>query len=229
MAINELRTSAANILHLRQPSAKELDMLREKFGLHPVDLEAALTIPKHNICGQYRDQVHLVLCWPVCPPGTGSWHFDAIHFFIGTDWLILIDHRIPSLDQTLQSVVASQPSAPPLEAVYQILHALFLDLRADIERHGFGPQPDALAKTLSDVVISIEQLIEAQGEMFRSAHDMLMAWRLLRHQILNLCQSAPQRTIASPQPARFVPTLVAGYAALSFLMIVVIRLVINRH
>jgi magnesium transporter len=73
------------------PTPEELGLLRERFDLHPVAIDACLHVDQRPKLEEYRDQLFVVLHRLIIPNGTDETLSSVeLHCFLGKDYLITI-------------------------------------------------------------------------------------------------------------------------------------------
>jgi magnesium transporter len=167
-----------------QPTTAELELLRERFDLHPVAIDSCLRIDQRPKVEEYRQQLFIVLHKLVVPEDPGQPLASLeLHAFLGDGYLITIqDGELPEVAVVRQRLLA-EPSLQERSFVYayyliceRLAHANF----------------DAL-DLLFDAVESIEDSVlkqaddDALPELFAAKRRLAAARRLV----------VPQREVLS--------------------------------
>lgn len=166
------------------PSQRELELLRERFDLHPVAIDSCLKVDQRPKLEEYRGQLFIVLHKLVVPEG-GSVPLSGLelHAFLGDSYLITIqDAALPEVTSVRERLLA-EPSLLERSFVY----AYYLVCER-LSHTNF----DAL-DTLFDAVESIEDSVlkqeddDALPELFAAKRRLAAARRLI----------VPQREVIS--------------------------------
>src|SRR5262245_18837457 len=102
-----------------RPTTQELELLRERFDLHPVAIDSCLRVDQRPKLEEYREQLFVVLHKLVLPeredePLTGL----ELHAFLGEGYLITIqDAELPELTTVRQRLLV-EPSVRERSLVY---------------------------------------------------------------------------------------------------------------
>lgn len=93
------------------PSPAELELLRERFELHPVAIDSCLKIDMRPKLEEYRSQLFVVLHKLVVPASSGE-QLDSLelHAFLGDRYLITIqDAELPEVAAVRERIIAEPP------------------------------------------------------------------------------------------------------------------------
>jgi magnesium transporter len=166
------------------PKSQELDVLRERFDLHPVAIDSCLKVDQRPKLEEYRQQLFVVLHKLVVPeaedlPLAGL----ELHAFLGEGYLITIqDAELPEVAAVKQRLLA-EPSLQQRSLVYAYY------LVCERLAHGNFEALDIL----SDMVERIEDSVlkqdddDALPELFAAKRRLASARRLI----------VPQREVLS--------------------------------
>lgn len=106
-------------LDVVSPTSAELDLLRERFDLHPVAIDSCLRIDTRPKIEEYREQLFVVLHKLVVPEGaTAPLTSLELHAFLGERYLITIqDAQLPEVAAVSERLLA-EPSLLERSLVY---------------------------------------------------------------------------------------------------------------
>jgi len=101
------------------PSSAELELLRERFDLHPVAIESCLRVDTRPKVEEYREQLFMVLHRLVVPQGESAPLGSVeLHAFLGDGYLITIqDAPLPEVAEVKQRLL-TEPSLLERSFVY---------------------------------------------------------------------------------------------------------------
>ncbi len=136
-------------LDLHQPTAEQLGLLREPFGLHPLAVEDAEHFGQRPKLEQFDDFVFLV-AYGAAPDRDG---LVEVHCFLSEKWLLTVHHDdCPAFaDLRRQATEGRSPALHPAKALYRVVDALAdsffpelskLDDRIDALENGVLKRPD---------------------------------------------------------------------------------------
>src|SRR5256885_17214896 len=88
----ELEAGGLTWIHLDAPTAEEANMLAERFGWHPLDIEDVLSRRQRPKIDEYADEGYLfaVLPFPVYDKATQRLNAAELDFFVGQDYLVTL-------------------------------------------------------------------------------------------------------------------------------------------
>src|SRR5436309_4023723 len=88
----ELHAGGLTWVHLDAPTADEANMLAERFGWHPVDMEDVLSKRQRPKIDEYADEGYLfaVLHFAVYDKALQRLNAGELDFFIGHDYLVTL-------------------------------------------------------------------------------------------------------------------------------------------
>ena len=102
-----------------QPTEAELELLRERFDLHPVAIDSCLRIDQRPKLEEYREQLFVVL-HKLVVPGASDQPLSSVelHAFVGDGYLITIqDAELPEVASVRERLIA-EPSLLERSLVY---------------------------------------------------------------------------------------------------------------
>src|ERR671922_2170216 len=90
--IAELQAGGLTWIHLDSPTADEANMLAERFGWHPLDIEDVLSKRQRPKIDEYPDDGYLfgVLHFPVYDKAIQRLNAGELDFFLGPDYLVTL-------------------------------------------------------------------------------------------------------------------------------------------
>src|SRR5918911_1528611 len=90
--IAELQAGGFTWIHLDSPTADEANMLAERFGWHPLDIEDVLSKRQRPKIDEYADDGYLfaVLHFPVYDKAIQRLNAGELDFFLGPDYLVTL-------------------------------------------------------------------------------------------------------------------------------------------
>src|ERR687883_1669400 len=90
--IAELQAGGLTWIHLDSPTADEANMLAERFGWHPLDIEDVLSKRQRPKIDEYPDEGYLfaVLHFPVYDKAIQRLNAGELDFFLGPDYLVTL-------------------------------------------------------------------------------------------------------------------------------------------
>src|SRR5919205_131517 len=88
----ELQTGGLTWIHLDTPTAEEANMLAERFGWHPLDIEDVLSKRQRPKIDEYPEDGYLfgVLHFPVYDKAIQRLNAGELDFFLGPDYLVTL-------------------------------------------------------------------------------------------------------------------------------------------
>jgi magnesium transporter len=88
----ELKAGGLTWIHLDAPTADEANMLAERFGWHPLDIEDVLSKRQRPKIDEYADDGYLfgVLHFPVYDKAIQRLNAGELDFFLGADYLVTL-------------------------------------------------------------------------------------------------------------------------------------------
>ncbi len=220
MAIHELQTAAAHVLHVEHITDADSAQLRSRFGFHPLDLEGLFTVPIESTFSSYGTYGILTMLWPEVSTNTTS----DIRFFLGRHQLVIvgdtIDHRLQDFIETLASNPGDQ-SEPAM-----LLQTMVMWLMKDLS-DAVGTR--AIARHLASVALAVRQLgrwLQDQNRKQAVPLLILTAHRLdLDVDRMNDVVPSPTTSVMSQKLPRFM----RSYAVVSAVMVVVVLLTLSLH
>src|ERR671928_1927521 len=90
--IAELQAGGLTWIHLDAPTADEANLLAERFGWHPLDIEDVLSKRQRPKIDEYADDGYLfgVLHFPVYDKAVQRLNAAELDFFVGQDYLVTL-------------------------------------------------------------------------------------------------------------------------------------------
>ena len=166
------------------PTPPELELLRERFDLHPVAIDSCLKIDQRPKVEEYRNQLFVVLHKLQVPEGTSSSLGSLeLHAFLGEGYLITIqDAELPEVAAVRERLVA-EPALRERSFVYAYY------LVCERLAHGNFDALDALFETVENIEDSVlkQEDEDALPELFAAKRRLAAARRLI----------VPQREVVS--------------------------------
>src|SRR5918912_638280 len=130
----ELQAGGLTWIHLDAPTADEANMLAERFGWHPLDIEDVLSKRQRPKIDEYTDEGYLfaVLHFPVYDKAIQRLNAGELDIFLGEDYLVTLPavellpvtrlfHRCAE-DETFRHMLFSKGSG---RLLYEVLDDLF--------------------------------------------------------------------------------------------------------
>src|SRR5438309_6774357 len=185
----ELEASGLTWIHLDTPTADEANMLAERFGWHPLDIEDVLSKRQRPKIDEYADDGYLfaVLHFPVYDKAIQRLNAGELDLFLGPDYLVTLPavellpvtrlFRRCEEDEELRDRLFSKGSG---RLLYEVLDDLFdycfpiLDKIAhkldSIEDDMFAGHAEAVVRDISNVkqeIISYRKIIKPERSTLR--------------------------------------------------------------
>jgi magnesium transporter len=152
-------------IDLTDPTAEELELLRLRFGFHPLALEDCAHLDQRPKLEEFGDHTFLVTQSFGCSePQVRNLQLFELHAFLGTDYLVTVHSgRIPAVDKLWARGCAAQS---PLERGPDFLYYLLADALVD---EGFP-----ILDRISDEIESIENevLLNPRREAFARIFEL---------------------------------------------------------
>ena len=222
MAMREFQTAAARVLHLERATDAAIDQLKSRFGYHPLDLEAALSVPLEPSFSAYGHYGFLTLLWPSAELDETS----EIRFFVDRQQLVIIGdtprHAIGEVMAELAQGLGSPTSqCPPAELIHVVLQPLY---RQWVDSAGTGHT--AAAQRLASNAAALRQLgrwLQAQDmrqavpPLIIDAHHLDALVDRLRRPLVT---ATPASTV--PRSVLQLPRLLSTYAVASAVMVILV-------
>jgi magnesium transporter len=171
-------------LDVTAPSQRELDLLRERFDLHPVAIDSCLRIDQRPKLEEYQRQLFVVLHKLVVPDSSGAQLSSLeLHAFLGDGYLITIqDQPLPEVESVRQRL-----SAEPALRERSMVHTYYLICERLV--HDNFEALDALFDAVEEIEDSVLKQADddALPELFAAKRRLAAARRLI----------VPQREVMS--------------------------------
>lgn len=120
-------------VNISDPTSKQLEQLREEYGFHPLDIADCLTSSHRSKVDIYEKYLFIVLLFPMFNPETREIVAAEFDIFIGTNYLITIQHGELAVFNNFFDSFKQTPSLrehyndkSPEKLLYQILNKLLL-------------------------------------------------------------------------------------------------------
>ncbi|AUG76243.1 Magnesium transporter CorA [Kitasatospora sp. MMS16-BH015] len=122
-------------LGLYEPTAAELDLVSEEFGLHPLAVEDAVSAHQRPKLEEYRDSVFMVLKTVGYHPDGHSVSTGEVMLFVGDSYVITIRHGADSPLRGIRAELEKQPELlahGPFAVLYAVAD-LIVDSYLDVQ------------------------------------------------------------------------------------------------
>ncbi len=222
MAVRELQTDAAHVLHVERAADIDTHQLQSRFGYHPLDLEAVLSVPVESAFSTYADYGFLTILWPEISAGQSS----DLRFFINRRLLVIVGDTVNHDVRELMIRLSKNESAElqqtsGAELVHEILRQLQTKVITDYAN-------TVAAHRLTSVALATRQLgrwlndhdqKEVVGGLVMVAHHLDV--------VVDRLRLAPVATNTSNTIQ--LPRVLRTYAVASAVMIVAVILTLSLH
>jgi magnesium transporter len=187
--LHELSAGGLTWIHLEAPDAEDANMLAERFGWHPLDVEDILSKRQRPKVDEYHDEGYLfaVLHFPVYDKAVQRLNAAELDVFIGSDYLVTLPNvellpvsrlfRRCQDDEVLRQQIFSKGSG---RLLYEVLDDLFdycfpildkIGHKLDrIEDEMFAGRAEDVVRDLSNVkqeIISYRKIIKPERSTLR--------------------------------------------------------------
>lgn len=219
MAIHELQTAAAHVLHVERPTDADLDHLKTRFGFHPLDLEAVFNVPVESSFSSYGRYAFLTLLWP----DSSVTNCSELRVFVNDRELIIVGDTSDHLARQLMNAAAVTTNAEHLHRAPELVRDFvqkLLSTEQEIRGH-------AAARRLASIALTIRQFgrwLQDQGE-----RQVVPLTVLLAHRIDTKVDQLRQAADIEPTPLTQIqlPRVVRSYALASAFMVVVVLVTLS--
>jgi magnesium transporter len=178
-------------LDLQDPQDREVRLLRDEFGFHPLSIEDATRHHERPKLEAFSDYYFIVFYCMEYNEELGQLTTQAMNLFIGANYLVSVHNgTIAAISDTIQRWQKNEEQfgRDPGVLLYQLLDAIVDD---------YFPVIDKLAERVEDIETQIFERFreEALQEVFALKRDLLAARRIV----------APQRDVLNVLIRREVP------------------------
>ncbi len=230
MAYRQFQTAASRVVHLVQPTEADVKRLATEFHLHPLDLEAMLSISPKPRVSSYRHYVAASLPWPVMEGRRHSIMLSELQLFIGPNYLIVVDDGTMT---TVRDTLATWESESDSQADSPSLLSYDLVLRLTKETGLAARQIPAVdwasaVHPLATVVDQLRKKLLDQGWI--TSEEDRSALSYLNYSMKHLADALDHQPVPVARPAAkkpLVQSAVTGYAVASAIMTALVLLFIS--
>ncbi|MDP3998277.1 MAG: magnesium transporter CorA family protein [bacterium] len=100
MSVQTLSYKSYRWLNIENPTAEEIESLKDEFPFHPLNLEDYQTKTQSPMLDLYRYYTLFVLDFPYLSPDGNRVLVDEVDFFLGNDYVVVLhDGKLPFLDE----------------------------------------------------------------------------------------------------------------------------------
>lgn len=209
MSLRELHTAAVHIVHVERAADIDTDLLRLRFGIHPVDAESTLTQIIESTFSSYRTYGYVTMLWPT------AHEVQELRCFVNRSLLLLIGDTSDHFFRNLFEHASHDEQSPRWQMNGPEL--MIEAFRALVDQE----QPTASranAIRLDNLTIALRQFGTWLQTDYREAVPHLI---LLAHKVDVMSDQV--RASATPLPHEkkiLIPRVVGSYAMAAAVMIV---------
>lgn len=233
MALKELQSAAVRLVHVVQPTDRDVATLQKRFSLHPHDVEAVLAVQQTNTVRPFRDYVFASFVWPVYRPEDRDLRLQEFTIILGPSWLIMVEPEASTEIDAFVTEHLRPENATAQTTATSLLGELIARLarRTDQQASWFAGDvvttigdrdAQAYGQGLLQLADHVHQLMEhLPSPDGPDSHAMLQIAAHRLHHRGQLLQVLKRSTVRN-EPASFLasPQLVRGYAWASAGMVV---------
>lgn len=180
-------------IDLDATDAEALELLRERFGLHPLAIEDCLHLDQRPKLEEYGDHLFLVTQSFTCTERVEKLQLHELHSFLGPRWLITVrGDPIPALESVFRRL---STEAKPMQRGADFVYYLIADALVDSN----FPIIDRLADEIEE--------LEDRVLMQPTHKDLARIFELKRHLVT-------MRRVLSPQRDTIAMVMRSGLAAI---------------
>ncbi len=226
MAYTELHTAAIRLVHVTKPNDRDVDYLTREFHLAPEETEAMLGVVDNtttHITPEYR---RLTVQWPT-PTRRGITLTD-VHCFVGSGWLVIVDHgNFPAADDLTQELQSVPPERLWQDGPMMMLYELWRRAIRELQRYDHSVPAQyltAYTRIRTTVGESLKNFAAAHPD---SATDpaMVKGFAFLAFSFGHLLPTSARQPVATTTR---LPLTARGYAAASAAVAIVTLLVVSQ-
>lgn len=220
--MREIQTAAARIIHIERVNDSAIDQLKSRFGYHPLDLEAALSVPLEPSFSAYGRYGFLTLLWPSAELNETS----EIRFFIDRRQLVIIGdtprHAIGEVMAELAQGLGSPASqCAPAELVHVVLQPLYRQW-VDCAATGYATAAQRLASNAAALRqlgrwLQAQDMRQAVPSLIIDAHHLDALVDRLRRP-----DATATPALTAPRSVFQLPRLLNTYAVASAVMVILV-------
>lgn len=98
-----LRSMKLDWINIEKPNHERLELLREEYGFHELDLEDCLSSAETPKIEEYKDYVFIVFHFPLKDSRTGVISIQSLNVFIGNHFFITLSNgRLKQIDELFE-------------------------------------------------------------------------------------------------------------------------------
>jgi len=132
MQIDKIKTKNIQWTHIEKPSREQLEYLQKEYDFHPLDIEDCLVKSQRPQISEYSHYIFMILTFPVYNRKTREIESSEVDFFIGSKFLITINHGLVGTVNNFFSEAKNNQftqekfmmASHPIFLLYEIMHRL---------------------------------------------------------------------------------------------------------